>query len=108
MKSWVKGVTTEVVQVANNEQRAWFNKRIAEIKDIFNVAGLVGEAERDKDLNPYANHKAFVESMHQHKLGCEAFQVKIMEPLEELQEKIKDVDAVLKRKIFESDHEKAE
>lgn len=42
MKAWVKEVTSEVVQAAQMDQRAWFNKRIIEVKDIFNVKDIIG------------------------------------------------------------------
>ena len=84
MKAWVKEVTSEVVQVASNDQRAWFSKRITEVKNIFNVPGLIGPVSRDHEPNPYEDHQAFVRSMHNHKLAFDSFQTDIMKPIQEL------------------------
>ena len=66
-KSWVKELISNAVNTAQNDQKIWFNQKLGEVKNKFNVAGVVGPAEK----NPYPDHETFVASIHAHKLACE-------------------------------------
>lgn len=105
MKAWVKDLTNNAVNTAQNDQKVWFNQKIIEVRELFNVAGLMGP---DESANPYADLSAFVESMHAHKRKCEQFRVNIFNPIEDLKLRIVDLNEILEKKMFVTDSEKAE
>ena len=76
-KEWVKDLVSNAVNTAKNDQNVWFHHKLGEVKNIFNVEGIVGPAQND----PYPNHKAFITDIYTHKLASEKFQVDSLNPI---------------------------
>ena len=76
-KKWVSDYFRNAINTNNNDQKVWLNQKLGEVKNMFNVAGVVGPAEE----NPYPDYNTFVASIHAQKLACEQFKVDIFTPI---------------------------
>ena len=62
-------VVNEQVQLAQRQQRGWFNKQLVEIKELFSVPGIIGahdvlQQRQGTEAPPFADFRTFVEGIY--------------------------------------------
>ena len=87
-------------------------KQINEVKDIFNVPGIIGQYDSniEEGLKQclYPDFKSFVEHSYQANIDMVAQAAVISENLSQIGQRLELAEVDLEKKMYESDFEKAE
>ena len=113
LKDWVKLLVADQVQQGQRVQRQFFNKQLSEIRETFNVPGIIGNYTTEDELTgvvkpAFPSYGKFMEHLFESDQERVIVANSQAESLTEAQNRIADLEQQMKKTMTDNEHEKAE